>query len=309
MKRRVVVTGIGCVTPVGNDVATTWDSLLAGRSGGAPITQFDTTAFKVKFACEVKNFDPQQYMDRKEVKRTDRYSQLAMAAAVQAMADAFPDGTGYSQETTGVVIGSGIGGISTFEEQLDVYKRLGPSKISAFFVPMFIGDIASGVVSMRFHAKGPNYAVQSACATSGHAIGDSFRMIQYGDADVMICGGSEASVSPMETARAASFALAEAVTLVDPAVPTSEAARHGPPSTLASSATSRAGPGGKSAGTGTSAANAPDASVVTVATVSSRSPARRWSVSSTPSGRWAPTTVIGLPGIASEVTVTSASPA
>lgn len=197
MKRRVVVTGIGCVTPVGNDVATTWDSLLAGRSGGAPITQFDTTDFKVKFACEVKNFDPQLYMDRKEAKRTDRYTQLAMAAAVQAMADAFPDGSGYTAEHTGVVIGSGIGGIHTFEEQLDVYKRLGPSKISAFFVPMFIGDIASGVVSMRFQAKGPNYAVQSACATSGHAIGDSYRMIQYGDADVMICGGSEASVSPM----------------------------------------------------------------------------------------------------------------
>ncbi len=197
MKRRVVVTGIGCVTPVGNDVATTWDSLLAGRSGGAPITQFDTTDFKVKFACEVKNFDPQLYMDRKEAKRTDRYTQLAMASAVQAMADAFPDGTGYTPEHTGVVIGSGIGGIHTFEEQLDVYKRLGPSKISAFFVPMFIGDIASGVVSMRFQAKGPNYAVQSACATSGHAIGDSYRMIQYGDADVMICGGSEASVSPM----------------------------------------------------------------------------------------------------------------
>lgn len=197
MKRRVVVTGLGCVTPVGNDVATTWAALLAGKSGGAPITQFDAAPFKVRFACEVKGFDPSLYMDRKEVKRTDRYTQLAMAAAVQAMTDAFPDGTGYVSERTGVVIGSGIGGIYTFEQQLDVYRTLGPNKISPFFVPMFIGDIAAGVVSMRYKAKGPNYAVVSACATSGHAIGDSFRMIQYGDADVMIAGGSEAAVTPM----------------------------------------------------------------------------------------------------------------
>ena len=197
MKRRVVVTGLGCVTPVGNDVATTWEALLAGKSGGGPITQFDPTDFKVKFACEVKGFDPSLYMDRKEVKRSDRYTQLAVAAAAQAMKDAFPDGTGSTAERTGVVLGSGIGGIKTFEEQLDVYRTLGPNKISPFFVPMFIGDIAAGIVSMRFQAKGPNYAVVSACATSGHAIGDSYRMIQYGDADVMITGGSEAAVSVM----------------------------------------------------------------------------------------------------------------
>jgi 3-oxoacyl-[acyl-carrier-protein] synthase II len=197
MKRRVVVTGMGCVTPVGNDVASTWDGLLAGKSGGGLITQFDAEQFKVKFACEVKGFDPLQYMDRKEAKRADRYSQLAMAASVQAMNDAFPTGTGYVPERTGVVIGSGIGGIYTFVDQVDVYRTLGPSKISPFFIPMFIGDIAAGLVSMRFKAKGPNYAVVSACATSGHAIGDSYRMIQYGDADVMICGGSEAAVSPM----------------------------------------------------------------------------------------------------------------
>ena len=197
MKRRVVVTGLGCVTPVGNDVPTTWEALLAGKSGGAPITQFDTTGFKVNFACEVKGFDPLTYMDRKEVKRSDRYTQLAVAAATQAMKDAFPDGTGFTPERTGVVIGSGIGGIYTFEDQLNVYRTLGPSKISPFFIPMFIGDIAAGIVSMRFGAKGPNYAVVSACATSGHAIGDCYRMIQYGDADVMIAGGSEAAVTPM----------------------------------------------------------------------------------------------------------------
>ena len=130
MKRRVVVTGLGCVTPVGNDVPTTWEALLAGKSGGAPITQFDTTGFKVNFACEVKGFDPLTYMDRKEVKRSDRYTQLAVAAATQAMKDAFPDGTGFTPERTGVVIGSGIGGIYTFEDQLNVYRTLGPSKIS-----------------------------------------------------------------------------------------------------------------------------------------------------------------------------------
>ncbi|MDH5235051.1 MAG: beta-ketoacyl-ACP synthase II [Gemmatimonadota bacterium] len=197
-KRRVVVTGAGCVTAVGNDLASTWQALLDGKSGGARITRFDPTPFKVKFACEVKGFDPSAYMDRKEIKRSDLYTQYAMAASVQAMRDAgFGDGTGYVQERTGVVIGSGIGGIATFEDQCEVYRTQGPNRISPFFIPMFIGDIAAGVVSMRFQAKGPNYATQSACATSAHAIGDAFRMIMYGDADVMIAGGSEAAVSPV----------------------------------------------------------------------------------------------------------------
>jgi 3-oxoacyl-[acyl-carrier-protein] synthase II len=197
-KRRVVITGAGCVTSVGNDLATTWAALLAGRSGGGPITRFDASAFKVRFACEVKGFDPSRYMDKKEVKRSDLYTQYAMAASVQAMDDAgLGDGKGYVNERLGVVIGSGIGGIATFEEQCRVYFTTGPNRISPFFVPMFIGDIAAGVVSMRFQAKGPNYATQSACATSAHAIGDAFRMIAYGDADLMIAGGSEAAVSPM----------------------------------------------------------------------------------------------------------------
>jgi len=197
-KRRVVLTGAGCVTSVGNDLATSWQAILDGKSGGGPITRFDPTAFKVKFACEVKGFDPSLYMDRKEIKRSDLYTQYAMAASVQAMRDAgFGDGTGYVQERTGVVIGSGIGGIATFEDQCRVYETQGPNRISPFFIPMFIGDIAAGVVSMRFQAKGPNYATQSACATSAHAIGDAFRMIVYGDADVMIAGGSEAAVSPV----------------------------------------------------------------------------------------------------------------
>ena len=198
MKRRVVVTGIGCVTPVGNDVATTWSAILESKSGSAPITKFDASAWPVRFACELKGFDPLRCMDRKEAKRADPYTQYAMAAAVEAMNDAgFGEGKGYTPEDTGVIIGSGIGGLSSFEEEHDVYRERGQSKISPFFIPKFIADIAAGIVSMRFRAKGPNYATVSACATSAHAIGDAARTIQYGDADVVIAGGSEAAVTPM----------------------------------------------------------------------------------------------------------------
>ncbi len=198
MKRRVVVTGIGCVTPVGNDVASTWSAILAGKSGAAAITKFDASAWPVRFACELKGFDPLSCMDRKEAKRADPYTQYAMAAAVQAMQDAgLSEGKGYTPEDTGVIIGSGIGGLSSFEDEHDVYRERGQSKISPFFIPKFIADIAAGIVSMRFHAKGPNYATVSACATSAHAIGDATRTIQYGDADIIIAGGSEAAVTPM----------------------------------------------------------------------------------------------------------------
>jgi 3-oxoacyl-[acyl-carrier-protein] synthase II len=198
MKRRVVVTGLGAITPVGNDVATTWRAILDGHSGAAPITKFDTTNFPVTFACEVKGFDPALYMDRKEAKRADPYTQYAVGASVQAMSDAglTPENFG-DPDRVGVIIGSGIGGLKSFEEQHDVYRERGQSKISPFFIPMFIADIAAGIVSMRFNAKGPNYATVSACATSAHAIGDAFRTIQYGDADIMITGGSEATVTPM----------------------------------------------------------------------------------------------------------------
>jgi 3-oxoacyl-[acyl-carrier-protein] synthase II len=197
MKRRVVVTGLGMISPVGNDVATTWNALLQGVSGAGPITQFDATTFPVRFACEVKGFDPLQYMERKEARRSDVYTQYAVAASIQAMKDAgFGEG-GYDPEDTGVIIGSGIGGLKIFEEQHDVYRERGAGKISPFFIPMFISDMAAGIVSMRLNAKGPNYATVSACATSAHAIGDAFRAIQYGDATVMITGGSEATVTPM----------------------------------------------------------------------------------------------------------------
>jgi len=198
MKRRVVVTGMGALTPVGNDVATTWRALLAGASGAADITKFDASTWPVRFACELKGFDALQYMDRKEAKRADWYTQYAVAASVQAVRDAnLENQTSIDPDRIGVIIGSGIGGLKAFEEQHDVYRERGQTKISPFFIPMFIADIAAGIVSMRFNAKGPNYATVSACATSAHAIGDAYRTIQYGDADVMITGGAEATVTPM----------------------------------------------------------------------------------------------------------------
>jgi 3-oxoacyl-[acyl-carrier-protein] synthase II len=198
MKRRVVVTGMGMITPVGNDVATTWRSLIEGKSGTAPITKFDASKFPVRFAAEVKGFNPLDYMDRKEARRADQYTQYAVAAARQAMTNAnLVERNGMDPDRIGVIIGSGIGGLKSFEEQHDVYRERGVGKISPFFIPMFIADIAAGIVSMMFNAKGPNYATVSACATSAHAIGDAYRTIQYGDADVMITGGAEATVTPM----------------------------------------------------------------------------------------------------------------
>jgi len=189
---------MGSITPVGNDVAATWRAITAGVSGGGPITKFDASTFPVRFACEVKGFDPLMYMERKEAKRADLFAQYAIAASAQAMTDAgLEDTSRIDPDRIGVIIGSGIGGLKTFEEQHDVYRERGQSKISAFFIPMFISDIAAGLVSMRYNAKGPNYATISACATSAHAIGDAFRTIQYGDADIMITGGSEMTVTPM----------------------------------------------------------------------------------------------------------------
>jgi len=197
--RRVVVTGVGLVTAVGNDVASTWSALLDGRSGAAPITRFDASDHDVRFACEVKDFDPGSYLDRKEVKRTDRFVQFAMATADQAveaagveeaMAD-LPD------HRTGVIIGSGIGGLETLEEQHIRLRERGPGRVSPFFIPMFIADMASGMVSMRYGVRGPNYATVSACASSAHAVGLAYRSVRTGEADVMITGGSEATVTPL----------------------------------------------------------------------------------------------------------------
>ncbi len=201
--RRVVITGVGMLTPVGNDVADTWQNLLAGKSGAGPITQFDAhEGFDVRFAAEVKGFDPEAFLERKEARRMDRFAQFAIAASQQAMDQAGLSGKpeGIDFDRVGVIIGSGIGGIATFEDQARVMVERGPKRISPFFVPMFIPDIAAGHVSMRFGARGPNYCTVSACASSAHAIGDAARIIRHGDADVMIAGGTEATVTPLTIA-------------------------------------------------------------------------------------------------------------
>jgi 3-oxoacyl-[acyl-carrier-protein] synthase II len=201
--RRVVVTGMGLITPVGNDVPSAWEALLAGRSGAAPITQFDATAdYDCRFAAEVKGFQVENYLERKEAKRMDRFTHFAMAASQEALRQAGLEGrpAGVDYDRVGVLIGSGIGGIHTFEEQTRIMIERGPKRISPFFVPMFIPDIAAGQVSMRYGLRGPNYCTVSACASSAHAVGDAFRIIGRGEADVMVAGGTEATVTPLTIA-------------------------------------------------------------------------------------------------------------
>jgi 3-oxoacyl-[acyl-carrier-protein] synthase II len=205
LTRRVVVTGLGLVTPVGNDVESTWQGLLAGRSGAAPITKFDPAKQQVRFACEVKGFDPLQYIDRKEARRYDLFAQFALASAHQAISQAGLEGRFPLPERTGVVIGSGIGGMQTYEENCSIYLTKGPDRVSPFFVPMFIPDIAAGLVSIRYGLKGPNYATVSACASSAHAIGESFNMIRHGTADAMVTGGSEAAITGLTVAAFANM--------------------------------------------------------------------------------------------------------
>ncbi len=198
--RRVVVTGMGLVSPVGNDVARSWSALLAGTSGGAPVTRFEATDdFACRIACEVKDFDPSDHMERRDAKRYDRVSQLAIAASGEALTSAGLDQPqeGEAAERFGVIFGSGIGGISTFEEQHRRLIEKGPSRVSPFFIPMFIPDISAGLISMRWNLRGPNYATVSACASSAHAIGDAMRHIRHGDADLMIAGGAESTITPM----------------------------------------------------------------------------------------------------------------
>jgi 3-oxoacyl-[acyl-carrier-protein] synthase II len=198
--RRVVVTGLGVVSPLGLTIADTWAGLVAGRSGAARIQRFDPSELDVRFGCEVKGFDPSPYIDRKEARRYDLFLQYAIAAATQAMQDAGLGEQVPEPERAGVIIGSGIGGIGTFEEQCKISLTDGYKRVSAFFVPMFIPDIASGVVSIRTGAKGPNYCTVSACASSAHAIGEAFRLIQDGTADLMITGGAEAAITPLAVA-------------------------------------------------------------------------------------------------------------
>jgi 3-oxoacyl-[acyl-carrier-protein] synthase II len=199
---RVVITGIGLLTPVGHGVRSSWEALLAGKSGGAPIRNFEITDdYDVRFAAEVKDWTPDAVLDRKEQKRTDRYAQFAIWTAEEAVIDAgLKDNDQVDRDRIGVIIGSGIGGITTFEEQARVMVERGPKRISPFFIPMFIPDIAAGHVSMRYGFRGPNYCTVSACASSAHAVGDAMRILQRGDADAMITGGAEATVTPMTIA-------------------------------------------------------------------------------------------------------------
>ncbi|MGI9038135.1 MAG: beta-ketoacyl-ACP synthase II [Gemmatimonadota bacterium] len=206
-RRRVVVTGMGLVTPVGLDVEETWSSLLAGRGGVAPITLFDASDQPVRFAAEVKDFDPELYQDKKEVRRSDRFLQFAIATAEQAMRQAgLADRTAETpSERYGVIVGSGIGGLATLEAQHSKMLERGPDRVSPFFIPMFIADMAAGMISMRYGARGPNFATVSACASSAHAIGLALRSIRNGEADVMIAGGTESTVTPLCMAGFASM--------------------------------------------------------------------------------------------------------
>ena len=206
MKRRVAVTGLGLVTPVGNDVAATWDALVAGRSGAGPITRFDHTRLPVHFACEVKAFNAGQYLEKKEIRRYDPFAQFAIAAAAQAVNDACVDKTpGLDPRRIGVIIGTGTGGITTFEENMTAYLEKGPDRVSPFFVPMYMPNAAAALVSMRYGFKGPNYSTGSACATSGHSLGDAFRLIQNDEADIMVAGGAEAAITPLAVASFANM--------------------------------------------------------------------------------------------------------
>ncbi|MBN1302031.1 MAG: beta-ketoacyl-ACP synthase II [Melioribacteraceae bacterium] len=196
-KRRVVVTGLGALTPIGNTVEEYWDGLVKGKNGAGLITKFDASNFATKFAFEVKNFNIEDHIDKKEAKRMDPYTQYSIYTSIMAMKDSGIDLEKVDRDRFGVIYGSGIGGMQTFETQTKNYLEGGPRKISPFFVPMMISDIAAGQISIQFGLKGPNYATTSACATSTHAIADAFIHIQRGSADLMICGGSEAAITPM----------------------------------------------------------------------------------------------------------------
>ena len=197
---RVVVTGMGLVTPVGNDVAATWDALCRGASGVGPITSYDTSRFRVHFGAEIKNFDPSIYMERKEMRRTDPYEHFAIAAAKQALAQSGMQITPENADDIGVYIGSGVGGLTTWHDQFKVLFEKGPDRISPHFPNMIIVDGAPGIVSIMTGARGPNWAAVSACATSTNAIGEAWETIRRGDARAMITGGSEKGITPIAMA-------------------------------------------------------------------------------------------------------------
>ena len=196
--RRVVITGMGAITPVGNDLETFWTSLKNGVSGIRRIESFDTAAYDCRIGGEVRDFDPKTvFTSPKDVRRTDRFAQLAMAAAKMAMADSGIAMANENPDRFGVLVSSGIGGLKTLEDQYTVLLTKGPSRVSAFTIPMLISNMASGLISMEFGMRGPNMCIVTACATSNNAIGESWRMIKFGDADVFLAGGSEAAIIPI----------------------------------------------------------------------------------------------------------------
>ncbi|HWO56372.1 MAG TPA: beta-ketoacyl-ACP synthase II [bacterium] len=199
-RHRVVITGMGAITPIGIGVDAYWNALLAGTSGAARISAFDVSPYPTQIACEVKNFDPNTVADKKEARRLDRALLFALGAADEAVKMAGLEMEKLDRDRCGVVIGSGIGGIDTFEKQHQTLLNQGPGRVSPFLIPMMIIDMSSGLVSMRYGFKGPNYATVSACATAGHAISDAMHLIERGDADLMVTGGAEATITPVALA-------------------------------------------------------------------------------------------------------------
>ena len=200
MNRRVVVTGLGLVTPVGNSVEITWAALVEGRCGADYIKKFDTEKYPVRFACEVKNFDPLNYVEKKEARKMGAFIHYAVAASQEAVKDSGLKITDDIAEGVGTYISSGIGDFWAIEREHEKLLRDGPNRVSPFFIPSAIVNLASGQVSIRHNAKGPNSATATACSAGAHAIGDSFKIIQRGDADAMICGGAESAITPMSVA-------------------------------------------------------------------------------------------------------------
>ena len=202
--KRVVVTGLGAITPIGNTLTDYWQGLMNGKSGIAEITNFAPSKHACRIAGEVKGFDPQDYLDRKEAKRMDRFAQFGVSASLQALADSKLVINDLNAEQIGVIIGTGVGGIKVLEDQQEVYLNKGPSRCSPFMIPMMIGNMASGLTAINTGAKGPNTCTVTACAAGSNAIGDAFRLVQRGYAKAMICGGTEASVTPLSLAGFAS---------------------------------------------------------------------------------------------------------
>jgi len=197
---RVFITGTGVVSPLGSNTQEFWKRLVAGESGAGPITRFDTAAFDTRFACEVKGFSVDGIIDRKEAKRMDRFVQYAVVATHEAVTSARLDLDTVNRDRVGVIVGSGIGGMETFENQHSTLRERGPSRVSPLFIPMMISDMAAGQVSIQFGLKGPNFCTVSACASGANAIGEALRLIRAGDADVILAGGSEATITPMALA-------------------------------------------------------------------------------------------------------------